>query len=177
MATLLSGIDERAQAHAVGDSVVREGMVAGLLGALAVALWFLVIDVVAGEPLRTAATLGAFVSGAGDLDAAAHGPQRLAFAALYTPIHLLAFALLGIVAAGLVRQVERMPSLAALLLMLFVAFEVAFTGIVALLEQEGLGALAWTQVAAGNLVAATVMGAYLLRRHRLGDAWAHRLDD
>ena len=38
---------------------VREGIWAGLLGAAAVAIWFLAYDAVAGLPLRTPALLGA----------------------------------------------------------------------------------------------------------------------
>jgi hypothetical protein len=177
MATLLSGFDANARSDAASPGVFREGITTGLLGAGAVALWFLVVDGVAGHPLHTPALLGAIVSGAPDPQGVADGAQRFALAAAYTPIHLTVFALVGLGISALVRQVERVPSLAILLFLLFVAFEVAFSGIVALLEQGALGGLAWTQVAAGNLVAALAMGAYLLRRHPVADAWAHRLDD
>ncbi len=38
---------------------LREGIVAGLLGATAVAVWFLVVDTIAGRPFLTPAMLGA----------------------------------------------------------------------------------------------------------------------
>src|SRR6266704_1178186 len=38
--------------------VLREGVVAGLIGAVVVALWFFAIDAVQGEPLRTPKLLG-----------------------------------------------------------------------------------------------------------------------
>src|SRR5262245_44253217 len=41
--------------------VAREGMVGGLIGAAAVAVWFLLYDLAAGVPLRTPALLGAAV--------------------------------------------------------------------------------------------------------------------
>jgi hypothetical protein len=157
---------------------LREGIVTGVIGAVAVALWFLLVDTIAGRPLHTPALLGAIVSGTPDPGTAAESAGRLSLAALYTPIHLALFALLGILVVFLVHRAERAPSVVALLLMLFVAFEVGFTGLVALLEQGALGDLAWYQVAAGNLVAALSMGWYLLRRHPgIASVWQHRLDD
>jgi hypothetical protein len=175
MASLLTGADASA-VRPVPASLTREGLVAGMLGASAVAAWFLIVDAVAGRPLHTPALLGALLGGAADPEAAAT-MARLRFAALYTPVHLAAFVLLGLASAALVRQAARMPSMFALLLLLFVAIEVLFSGAVAALEQSGLGGLAWTQVAAGNLVAAVAIGGWLLRRHRVTDAWAHRYDD
>ena len=175
MATLSSRADART-ARSAPSSLVREGLTAGLLGAAAVAAWFLVVDAIAGQPLHTPAVLGALLGGANDPEAVA-ATARGRYALLYTPVHLAAFALLGLVCAALVRQAERTPPLFALLLLLFVALEVAFSGVVAMLEMTGLGGLAWTQVAAGNLVAAVAMGGWLLRRHRVTERWAHRFDE
>src|SRR5260370_34011477 len=41
--------------------VLREGFIAGLIGAAAGALWFLVVDLIAGRPLFTPAMLGSAV--------------------------------------------------------------------------------------------------------------------
>ena len=35
------------------DSVYEEGLVAGLLGAATIAVWFLILDSLAGRPFRT----------------------------------------------------------------------------------------------------------------------------
>ena len=43
------------------DSVLREGLVAGVIGAAVVALWFLFVDLARGAPLFTPALLGAAV--------------------------------------------------------------------------------------------------------------------
>ena len=152
-------------ARATSRGAVREGMTTGLVGALAVALWFLIVDLLSGRALHTPALLGAVVSGAADPIAAATGAHRLAFAAFYSGVHLTAFTIVGIVAAALVQRAERAPSLLALLLLLFAAVEVAFTGFVAILEVQALGDIAWYQVAAGNVVAALSMGAFLLSRY------------
>jgi hypothetical protein len=165
-------------AASLAHSTFREGVVVGMLGALAVAVWFLIVDTVAGRPLHTPAVLGAIVSHAADPIAAADGPDRLKLAALYTPIHCILFALFGVVVVFLIHHAQRRPSLLTLGVMLFAAFEVGFTGMVALLEQTALGDLAWYQVAIGNLIAVVAMGWYLMRRHPgVAEIWSHRFDD
>lgn len=146
------------------NGVVREGVLAGLLGAAGVALWFFVVDLLAGEPFYTPNTLGAAaLSMFGD-------PRPTDTQALhvivYTIFHVVAFMLVGIIAAAIVRASEREPSVLAGALILFVAIQVLFYGFTALLAQrELLGRLAWYQVWAANLVAAVLMGTYLWRAH------------
>lgn len=151
---------------------IRQGLIAGLSGAIAVAAWFLVLDLAAGAPGRTPALLGhAFFS--------AFGPVTEPAAQLitmYTIVHLTAFSGLGILAAWLVAASHREPSVLAGLAVLFVVFEVLFTGIVATLAQGTLGDLAWWQIGGANLVAAGAMGTYLFRRNPgLGTTLEHAL--
>ena len=174
--------DRNSRAATIPDDgrhgLLSEGFTVGLVGALAVALWFLVVDGLAGRPLYTPALLGAMVSGTSDAAVAAEGADRLRLAALYTPLHLAAFALVGVIAVALVHRAARTPAMLALLFMLFVALEVGFTGLVAILEQGALGALAWYQIAAGNLVAIAAMGTILWRRHRgVAHAWRAQFAD
>lgn len=152
-------------AHRPAHGLLREGLVTGALGASAVALWFLVVDLVMGRPLHTPALLGALVSGTPDAMLAAEGPARTTLALLYTVVHYLGFAAVGVLAVFLVHRAERAPALLALLLLLFAVIEVAFVGFVAVLEVQAVGDIAWYQVAAGNLVAAVTMGWYLWRSH------------
>ena len=42
----------------VEHRTLREGILAGLIGATSVAIWFLVIDVIGGRPLHTPSVLG-----------------------------------------------------------------------------------------------------------------------
>jgi hypothetical protein len=159
-------------------STIREGVIAGGLGALAVALWFLLVDGIAGRALHTPALLGAMVLRTPDPMAADEGPKRLILAALYTPIHFILYVLFGVLVVFLMHRAKKQPSLLMLALILFAVFEGGFTGGVAMLEQTALGDLAWYQVAIGNLIAVIVMGWYVWRRHPDVPAiWSRRLDE
>ncbi len=141
----------------------REGFIAGLIGAGCVALWFLVADTIEGHPFYTPAMLGSAVFwGLRD-----PGQVEVAFPAVigYTMVHVVAFTLVGIVAAGFASLVERVPPTLFLVIVLFAAFEVGFYIILALLAQPLLGALAWVNVAISNGIAALGMGYYLYRLH------------
>ena len=78
-------------------SVLREGIVAGLIGAAVVALWFFVFDLLRGRPFLTPTLLGSFVffgvNTPAGLDPAL-GPILG-----YTVLHGLAFVAFGVVAA------------------------------------------------------------------------------
>jgi len=83
----------------------------------------------------------------------------------YTIFHYAVFILVGTLAVVLVHAGERRPSVLAGSLILFVAMELGFYGLVALLEETVLGNLAWYQILAGNLLAAVLMGTYVWRAH------------
>jgi hypothetical protein len=154
--------------------IVREGIVAGLIGAAAVAAWFLVFDLIQRTPLQTPAVLwqglvrGAVPSGA---VSAGVGPVLG-----YTIIHVLAFAAFGIVAAALVAGAEREPAMLLALLIFFAAFEVFFLALVTFLARPVLGLIAWWAILIGNFFATLSMLGYFFRRHRalaetLGGRW------
>jgi len=144
---------------------VREGIIGGLLGAAAVALWFLAYDAVAGVPLRTPALLGA---------ALFHGlrdPSALVITVplvlQYTIVHGVAFMLFGIATAGLLMLADRDPRLLFGFFMLFCCFEVFFAALVAILAEWLLEAVPWWTILAGNLLAALVMLGFFFREHRV----------
>ena len=144
--------------------VVREGIVAGLIGAVLVAVWFLAYDVFKGHPFRTPTLLGAAVF-RGLTDPG--GVEReLGLILGYTVLHGFAFAVFGIVAALFVAAAERQPILTVGLFMLFAAFEVLFFGLVTVLAQSLLGALVWWNIFIGNLLAAAGVLLYFFRGHR-----------
>ena len=148
--------------------VLREGVVAGLLGAAVVALWFFGIDAIQGEPLRTPRLLGTALLRAAD-------PNAVMLA--YTALHGLAFIGFGIVGALLIAGAERQPLLVFALVILFTAFEIFFFGAVIIMASWILDELAGWTIFVGNILAAVVMLAYYFKGHRtlarrLTQAWA-----
>jgi hypothetical protein len=142
-------------------SVIREGATAGFLGATAVAVWFFVVDLIGGRPLFTPNVLGE-----GLISIFGRTPEPTALNVIwYTIFHYAAFTLVGIIAVVLVHAGERLPSVLAGSMTLFVAIEIGFYGFVAMLQQTVLGNFAWYQILAGNLLAAVAMGTYLWRAH------------
>ena len=152
--------------------IVREGFVAGLIGAAAVALWFLVVDAINGQPFFTPAMLGsALFWGLRD-----PAEVQIAFATVvgYTMVHAIAFVIVGMIAAALAYEVELFPSTLFIVVVFFAIFEFGFYVVVAVLAQPLLGALAWWNVAIGNAIAALGMGYYLWRMHpKLREELAH----
>jgi hypothetical protein len=155
----------RALLSPLWNRAVREGIWAGLLGAAAVAVWFLVYDTAAGVPLRTPALLGA---------ALFHGLREpsavqitLPLVLQYTIVHGAAFVAFGIAAAGLLTLADRDPRLLFALVMLFCCFEVFFAALLTILAEWLLEAIPWWTILGGNLLAAVVMLGFFFREHRV----------
>src|SRR5574341_1641955 len=137
----------------------------GLLGAATVALWFLVVDALAGRPLYTPTVLGAalFRRGAGPPLADVLPDFEMVW--MFTWVHGLVFAAIGGLAARLLGLAERHPSAGFGILLLFVVFEFGFIAAAMLFAAPVLRALAWPAVLVANLLAAGVMGGYFRLRH------------
>ena len=143
--------------------ILTEGVVAGLIGAAVVATWFLIFDAATGRPFFTPSALGsALFLGVTELDAVS---VHMGAVAGYSAVHLAAFAVMGVVASAVLTQAEEVPPLLLGAVLLFVAFEAAFMGFIALGAEFLLGPLAWTSIAFANVLAAGGMGYYLWRKH------------
>jgi len=143
----------------------QEGMIAGVIGAATVALWFLLLDTAAGHPLYTPTVLGTAIF----RHAALASPETLSVSlemvGMFTWIHVLIFAALGGIVSRLLAMVERNPSWGFGLLLLFVVFEFGFVETAALLAAPILRVIPWPSVLAANVLAAAAMSAYFWRRH------------
>jgi hypothetical protein len=86
-------------------SVMSEGIDVGVIGALAVAIWFLILDTIAGHPFLTPSLLGQVVL-FGD---SSPDTSRVVFGAIlvYTAFHFAIFALVGMGLVALVHWGER----------------------------------------------------------------------
>src|SRR5438045_2706041 len=130
------------------NRILREGFIAGCIGAAAVALWFLIVDTINGQPLFTPAMLGSAVFwGAPNPAHVLIEPARI-FG--YTMIHVSAFVVVGCICAALAAEVEYAPSTLFLVVVGFCFFEAGFYILGALIATPTLGYRAWWDVGMGN---------------------------
>ena len=143
---------------------VREGILAGIIGATAIVVWFAVIDIVSGQPFHTPDILGAGLISI--LGKPPMMPDTTGFHVLiYTVFHYVAFALVGILIAVVVHQSSRTPAVLAGALVAFVAFQLGAIGITTLFTETRLGGMAWYQIFLANLLATALMFWFMWRRH------------
>ena len=137
----------------------KQGLVVGIIGAVTVAVWFLILDLVRGRPFFTPAALGSTVfMGVRDL-----GDVEVTMAIIvgYSLVHFAAFILLGTLVVVIARRARKTPPLILGALLVFVTFQALFMGVLAIADVYLLEELAWWGVAVGNLLAAVTMGYYV----------------
>jgi len=148
-----------------GHPLLARGLVTGLIGAGSVALWFFLLDVAAGHPLRTPAALGsALLFGASNVEGV---PLNLGAVAAYTVVHVAAFAVAGTLFVAIAEQVERVPALALLVVMAAIVLEAIVVGVLAFGAQWVLGTLGVWSVLVANVLAVALMGGYVWQTHPL----------
>lgn len=145
-------------------NTLREGVVAGFLGATGVALWFLVVDLIAAEMLFTPTRLGMAFGRVFRVPMMETSPA-IAFVG-YTLLHYAAFFAIGLAATALVHVSRRAPSLLVGAFLVFVVSEALIYGFIALLHgTDLLEHLTWPLLAIGNIIGAVSIGWKLWRDH------------
>src|SRR3954465_3619227 len=144
-------------------SVVGEGTDVGLIGGLAVAIWFLVLDSIAGHPFQTPSLLGQTVL----FGVRSPDPRMIDFGAIlfYTAFHFIVFALLGMGLVALVHWAIDNPVVRYALLPVFLVFEGMFYGFLSIFSERTNELFPFWAVVSANTLAAVCMAAYLWRRH------------
>lgn len=146
--------------------VYKEGIIAGVIGAATVAAWFLVVDMMHGRPFYTPTVLGTALFGRGVWPATLETmPPSFEMVAMFTWVHVLAFAVIGVVVARLIVMAERNPSLGFGFVLLFVILEACFTVAMMIVAEPVLRALTWPAILVANVLAAAVMAGYFWLRH------------
>lgn len=150
--------------HTSGE-LALDSLYAGVIGGSASALFFLVIDLMNGQPFFTPSLMGSVLF----YGIAAEDVTTVQLSAVvyYSIAHVAAFAAIGVLVAWLVHRVElnaRHPF--EVLLVLFAIVEVVFLVVTPLalpgvIERLGIG-----RVGTANLLAATAMGFFLVLSHR-----------
>jgi len=153
--------------------ILEDGVLAGLIGAGIVAVWFLVLDAIHGTLFYTPSLLGGVVFLGIPIDQIKPDPI-LVFA--YTGMHGLLFLVAGVTLAWMVLQFERNPQVGMVFLLLFVLFESIVFGLEVTVVPQLVGALGTWAVMIANLLSAIAMFWFLLRRRpealaRLKAAW------
>ena len=146
--------------------VYQEGVIAGIVAAATVAVWFLIIDLLQGRPLYTPTVLGTalFRHGAG-LGSPASLPVSPEMVLMFTWVHGLAFAVIGGVVSRLLSVAERNASIGFGILLLFVILQACFLAAALMIAGPILNAVSWWAILVANLLAATSMGLYFWLRH------------
>jgi hypothetical protein len=143
-------------------SIVRDGLIAGVLGATSVAIWFFFVDLIAGKPLQTPYALATGLLGS----VGVQWTNRLLIVLVYTVFHYVAFIVVASIAAVIIHWAENAPTVLAGAFLLFIVIELGFYLMTYILGQSPrYGGLSALQVSVGNLIAAAVMGTYLWRTH------------
>ncbi len=146
-------------------ALYQEGLVAGLVGAATIAVWFLILDSLSGRPLYTPTVLGTALFRRGGTTPLSDILPNLEMVLMFTWVHGLVFVAIGGIAARLLGLAERQPSVGFGILMLFVFFEFGFIVAAMFFAEPILHALAWPAVLVANILAAAAMGGYFWLRH------------
>ncbi len=156
-------------------TVAREGVTAGLVGGIVVAIWFMGYDLASGNLFHTPAILGAMVFRSANVSDGIQTTLPLVLG--YSILHFFAFVMFGLALAILLAASEWEPSMTLGALLLLAVFEVFYVGFVSLIDQSVLEALGWWKIVAANILALIAMAAYFIRGHRglgikLVERWA-----
>jgi hypothetical protein len=149
--------------------LIFDSIYSGAVGGSAVALFFLVVDLMDGRPLHTPTMIGnVILYGAAVGDPA---PVKFDPVAYFTLAHMTAFVALGAMVTWLVHEVELHAKHPALVLVVvFGIIEVAFTLVAPVVIPGVIRELGLSRVVAANLLAASTMALFFVLTRRAG-AW------
>lgn len=163
-ATLVSSIRAQRTDTAATLAIAENGILAGIFGAVVVALWFLLLDMITrGLPFYTPSLLGSIIFAGKDASEVTGVDGAAVFA--YTGLHGILFLGAGTVLAWMFSQFERNPQVGMILLVLFVTFEAILWGVGVSIIPELAGVVGASAIVVGNVGSAVAMFAFLLRRH------------
>jgi hypothetical protein len=167
MAAQSTRVERLGHTGAEAARLYSEGLIAGTLGAAMLALWFLLIDVLQGQPLYTPMVLGTMLfKGGAELATLGQLPLSVDILVGFTFLHWLVFVALGGIAAWLLDIAEGNANAGFGILLLFVMVMFGFFAVAAVVVPPLLQVLRWQAILIGNLLAVLAMGLYLWWQHR-----------
>lgn len=163
-------ITQTAKLTAPRHAAFEQGIVCGVLGAVAIAVWFFIADLVQGQALHTPSVLGnilfSLLQGRGAITSPELIPVSLKMVMVFTIIHGTVFAAIGIILSNPPHRAEGDPAYGLALMLLFLIFGTSFIFLNMVIAGVVLNAPKITGILIANLPAAGTMGAYLKRRHQ-----------
>ena len=128
-----------------------EGIVAGVIGAATIAIWFLILDTIYVRALYTPTVLGTALFRHGEgLASPENLPISLRMTLMYTWVHGLAFCVIGGIASRLLALAEQNPNVGFGILLFFVLFEFGFVATATVLRSlsfmRSLGQRSWSAI-------------------------------
>ncbi len=142
----------------------RQGAVAGLFGAATLAAWFLYRDTIRGKPLFTPTVLAtALLEGRTGIEAPDRIEPSLGLTVLFSVLHALVFAGIGVGMAEVLCRVARVRSRALIALLVFGVLCIGFFAFALNVAAVGPQAVVARDALIGNAIAALAMAAYLAR--------------
>jgi vacuolar-type H+-ATPase subunit I/STV1 len=150
-----------ASSRVMPAEIVGDGTMAGVIGASAIALFFLLVDTVRREALFTPSVMASALL-RGDAPSAA-GEVDLSMVAAYSVIHGAAFVAIGILAAWATALRRSSVATFTLAIALFATLELGFLFACVAIEPGLLDAVGVAPATIGNLLSAIGMAFYLHR--------------
>ncbi len=140
----------------------REAVRVGLVGATAIWLWLLAVDLVAGAPMHTSGMIGRDLLGIilpGVHTSLAEGVVA------FTIAHYAFWLLLGRLVVRAITADARSPGTLVGATVIFILLQFLFIGITEIFNETLLRGYAWPALFGGNVIGLLLVGAYLFRRH------------
>jgi hypothetical protein len=148
---------------------LQEGIISGLIGAIGIAIWFLIADMLQGRPLYTPSVLGttvvALLQGKGGITSDLPVHVSFGMVMMFSMIHGVTLAAIGALCAWLLHLAESNASYVFNVLLLLVFFAFGFTFLNMVLAGVVLNALSITDILIAHILAVAAMGYYYWNRH------------
>lgn len=137
------------------DDLVVAGAVGGFVAGAVVAIWFLGVDLLAGQPFRTPAVLGYILMRLPEPNAS------VPLVGAYTILHFGMFMFLGVATAWFLTRFDVTPGLLVGLLFGLFVLHLVYYGALLVTGANLLGVLPWYHVLPANLLAGMGLMTYL----------------
>lgn len=139
------------------SGATRRGVVAGIVAATTVALFFLVVDAIGGQLLRTPAFMSGLLTG----NDVAAGEVEIGTVALFTVVHYAVFIAVGVAVSRALASLGLRPMLLLGMVLGVIFFDIVFYGSLIVRGVDVLEVLGWPAFLAGNLLGGLALMGWL----------------